>query len=162
VNRILLLALAVVAVSSSATTPSFPQLRMTPSEIANGDHGGSQIGSSKVAGVHTKILAGNPAGAGFYSILLFVPAHTTIQAHSHRDDRMATVVSGNWQFGYGTHFDENALKPLPAGSVYSEPGGVNHFARTTDTPVVVHISGFGPTDTRYFNPADDPESSQKH
>ena len=45
---------------------------------------------------------------------------------------------------------DSALKPLPAGSVYSEPGGVNHFARTTDTPVVVHISGYGPTDTRYF------------
>jgi quercetin dioxygenase-like cupin family protein len=159
-KRILLLALSVLAVNSSATAPSFPQMRMTPSEIENGDHGDSQIGSSKVAGVHTRILAGNPAGAGFYSILLFVPAHTTIQAHSHRDDRMATVVSGNWQFGYGTHFDESALKPLPVGSVYSEPGGVNHFARTTDTPVVVHVSGSGPTDTRYFNPADDP--SQKH
>jgi quercetin dioxygenase-like cupin family protein len=154
-NRILLLALVVLAVNSSATAPSFPQMRMTPSEIESGDHGDSQIGSSKVAGVHTRILAGNPAGAGFYSILLFVPAHTTIQAHSHRDDRMATVVSGNWQFGYGTHFDESALKPLPVGSVYSEPGGVNHFARTTDTPVVVHVSGSGPTDTRYFNPADD-------
>ena len=83
--------------------------------------------------------------------------HTTIQAHSHRDDRMATVVSGNWQFGYGTQFDEKALKTLPPGSVYSEPGGVNHFARTTEGPVVVHVSGFGPTDTRYFDPANDPE-----
>jgi hypothetical protein len=98
---------------------------------------------------------------GFYSILLFVPPHTTIQAHSHRDDRMATVVSGNWRFGYGTHFDENALKLLPAGSVYSEPGGVDHFARTADVPVTVQISGFGPTDTRYFNPEDDPESQKK-
>jgi hypothetical protein len=75
---------------------------------------------------------------------------------------MATVVSGNWQFGYGTHFDESALKPLSVGSVYSEPGGVNHFARTADSPVVVHISGYGPTDTRYFNPTDDPESSRKN
>ena len=45
-----------------------------------------------------------------------VPPRTTIQAHSHRDDRMATVVSGHWQFGYGTHFEEQALKALPAGS----------------------------------------------
>ena len=161
-KKILLLTLAFLAVSASAAAPSVPQMRMTPSEIVNGDQGDSQIGSSKLAGVHTKILAGNPASAGFYSILLFVPAHTTIQAHSHRDDRMATVVSGNWQFGYGTHFEESALKPLAAGSVYSEPGGVNHFARTTDTAVVVQISGFGPTDTRYFNPADDPESSDKN
>jgi len=34
-------------------------------------------------------------------------------------------------------------------------------ARTTDTPVAIHMSGFGPTDTRYCNPADDPASSHK-
>jgi quercetin dioxygenase-like cupin family protein len=161
-KRVLFLALAVLAVRSSATALSLSPRRMTPQEIVSGDQGTSQIGSSKLAGVHTKILAGDPTKADFYSILLFVPAHTTIQAHSHRDDRMATVVSGNWQFGYGTHFEESVLKALPAGSVYSEPAGVNHFARTTDTPVVVHISGYGPTDTRYFNPADDPESKHKN
>jgi hypothetical protein len=32
-------------------------------------------------------------------------------------------VSGNWQFGYGTHFDEAKLKLLSVGSVYSEPAG---------------------------------------
>ncbi|MGC1649461.1 MAG: cupin domain-containing protein [Candidatus Sulfotelmatobacter sp.] len=134
---------------------------MTQAEITSVDKGESQIRSSKLAGVNTKILAGNPAAASFYSILLFVPPSTTIQAHSHRDDRMATVVSGTWHFGYGTHFDENALKTLPVGSVYSEPGGVNHFARTAEDPVVVQISGFGPTDTRYLNSADDPESRKK-
>src|SRR5215472_16680538 len=126
-----------------------------------GDQGDGQIGSSKRARVHTKTLARNAASAAFIPSYCLCP-HTTIQAHSHRDDRMATVVSGNWQFGFGTHFEESGLKPLPAGSVYSEPGGMNHFARTTDTPVVVHVSGSGPTDTRYFNPADDPTSSQKN
>jgi len=160
-RKISLFGVAILLATCSATAPTIPELRMIPMEITSGDQGDSQIGSSKLAGVHTKILAGNPAAAGFYSILLFVPPHTTIQAHSHRDDRMATVVSGIWHFGYGTHFDEKALKALPVGSVYSEPGGVNHFARTTEDAVVVHISGFGPTDTRYFNPADDPESSKK-
>ena len=160
-KQILLFALTILVATCSATAPSIPELRMTPTEITSGDKGDSQIGSSKLAGVHTKILAGSPAVAGFYSILLFVPPHTTIQAHSHRDDRMATVVSGTWHFGYGTHFDENALKTLPAGSVYSEPGGLNHFARTAEDSVVVQISGFGPTDTHYFNPADDPENSKK-
>ena len=154
-------AFTVLVATCSATAPSIPQLRMTPTEITSGGKGESQFGSSKLAGVHTRILAGNPSAAGFYSILLFVPPHTTIQAHSHRDDRMATVVSGTWHFGYGTHFDEKALKTLPVGSVYSEPGGVNHFARTADEAVVVQISGYGPTDTRYFNPADDPENQKK-
>jgi hypothetical protein len=85
----------------------------------------NQIGSSGLAGGHTKVLFADPAKAGFSSILLFVPAHTTILAHSHRDDRIATVASGEWHFGYGDHFDLKQLKTLSQGSVYSEPGGHN-------------------------------------
>jgi hypothetical protein len=61
VKKMLLLALAALDVSSSLTAPLFPEMRMTPTEIVSGDQGDSQIGSSKLAGVHTKILAGNPA-----------------------------------------------------------------------------------------------------
>ena len=157
----ILFAVSFLAVASASTTSSLPEMRMTPAEVQTGGFGASQIGSSKLAGVHTKVLFGDPGKTGFYSILLFVPMHTTIQAHSHRDDRMATVVSGEWQFGYGTHFDEKLLKRLPPGSVYSEPGGVNHFARTADDSVIVHISGYGPTDTRYFDPMNDPMSKEK-
>jgi quercetin dioxygenase-like cupin family protein len=154
-------AICFVAAACAATTSSLPQMRMTPSEIASGGFGESQIGSSKVAGVHSKVLAGDPAKAGFYSILLFVPPHTTIQAHSHRDDRMATVVSGEWHFGYGAQFDSNALKTLPTGSVYSEPGGTNHFAQTGDEAVIVNVCGYGPTDTKYFDPKNDPALQPK-
>jgi len=42
-----------------------------------------------------------------------VPPHNTIQAHSHRENRMATVVSGGWHFGYGNEFNGAALLPLP-------------------------------------------------
>lgn len=84
-KKISLLALTILVATCSATAPSIPELRVTPTEITSGDKGENQIGSSKLAGVHTKILAGNPAAAGFYSILLFVPPRTTIQAHSHRE-----------------------------------------------------------------------------
>ena len=90
-----------------------------------------------------------------------MPARTTIQAHSHTDDRMATVVSGVWHFGYGDHFDAGALKTLPPGSVYSEPGARNHFAQTEAEPVVVQVSGYGPTGTRYFDPANDPRAHER-
>ena len=153
--------LVISSLGLSGATPSIPDMRMTPTEVMSGDKGDSQIGSSKLAGVHTKVLYGNPAASGFYSILLFVPAHTSIQAHSHRDNRMATVVSGTWQFGYGKHFNEAQLKSMPPGSVYSEPAGADHFARTTNQPVVVHICGYGPTDTHYFDPANDPDSHEK-
>lgn len=148
---------------SGVSAQSLPQMRMTPAEIAGGANtlDSNQIGSSGVKGVHTKVLFGDPAKAGFYSILLFVPADTTIQAHSHRDDRVATVVSGEWHFGYGDHFDAKSLKTLPPGSVYSEPGGHDHFARTDASPVIVEISGYGPTDTHYFDAANDPNSQER-
>ncbi len=76
---------------------------------------------------------------------------------------MAAAVSGEWHFGCGNHFDAKSLKTLPPGSVYSEPGGAshNHFARTDVDPVVVQISGFGPTDTQYFDAVNDPRSREK-
>jgi uncharacterized RmlC-like cupin family protein len=152
---------AILTAISAARAQSLPQMRLTPPEIKTPVRDNNQIGSSGLAGVHTKVLFGDPSKAGFYTILLFVPAHVTIQAHAHRDNRMAAVVSGEWHFGYGDHFDAKALKTLPPGSVYSEPGGVEHFARTGETAVVVEISGYGPTDTAYFDPANDPESSKK-
>lgn len=139
-------------------TRSLPEMRLLPSEMLTSTLDGNRIGSSELAGVHTKVLFGDPAKPGFYSILLFVPANTIIQAHSHRDDRMATVVSGAWYFGYGDHFDAKTLKTLPVGSVYSEPAAQTHFARTAREAVVVHISGYGPMDTRYFEPANEPKS----
>ncbi len=141
-----------------APTSTMPQLRLTPDEVRAQQTGSEQIGSSGLAGVSTQVLVGDPAKRGFYTIILFVPPHTSIPAHSHRDDRTATVVSGTWQFGYGDRFDEHALKNLPVGSVYSEPGRVTHFARTGNEPVLVQISGIGPTDTKYVNPADTPKT----
>jgi len=151
-----------LAFASALPAQSLPEMRMTPSEIAAASDTTekNQIGSSGLKGVHTKVLFGKPEKPGYYSILLFVPAHTTIQAHSHRDDRMATVVSGEWHFGYGDHFDPKLLKRLPPGSVYSEPGGKNHFAQTADSAVIVEISGYGPTDTKYFDPANDPAANK--
>jgi quercetin dioxygenase-like cupin family protein len=150
-----------IAATAVATAQSLPEMRMTPAEIRGSTLDNNQIGSSGLVGVHTNVVFGNPAKSGFYSILLFVPAHTTIQAHSHRDDRIATVVSGEWHFGYGNQFDAKALKTLTPGSVYSEPGGKNHFAQTETDAVVVQISGYGPTDTHYFDAANEPKSHEK-
>jgi hypothetical protein len=161
-TKLVIAALSLV-IASAVFAQSLPQMRMTPEEIASGagTMNNNQIGSSGLAGVHTKVLFGTPEKPGYYSILLFVPAHTTIQAHSHRDDRVAVVVSGEWHFGYGDNFDPKLLKTLPQGSVYSEPGRRNHFAQTGASPVVVQISGYGPTDTLYFDPANDPNVKEK-
>jgi quercetin dioxygenase-like cupin family protein len=155
--KFIVVAASLLVPFSAAFAQSLPEMRMTPEEIRASSLDSNQIGSSNVPGVHTKVVFGDPSKAGFYSILLFVPPHTTIQAHSHRDDRMATVVSGEWHFGYGKQFDAKSLKTLAPGSVYSEPGGDNHFAQTGADAVVVLVSGYGPTGTRYVDPANDPK-----
>src|SRR5713226_2000853 len=37
----------------------------------------TRLGVRAFPGVHTKVVLGDPSKAGFYTILLFVPAHTT-------------------------------------------------------------------------------------
>ncbi len=158
----LLLSIMLAACASSAplqpAQPPMTEMRSTPAELTAAPTDSNQIGSSKLAGVHTKVLYGDPTKPGYYAILLYVPANTTIQAHSHRDSRVATVVSGTWRFGYGTQFDEAKLEVLPPGSVYTEPGTAAqpHFAQTRDEAVIVELSGYGPTDTHYVKAADDP------
>ena len=117
----------------------------------------SQIGSAGLPGVRTKILSGDPSKAGFYTIVLSVPAHTTIQGHSHGDDRMATVVSGHWRFGYGDSFDASALKIFCPGVSTRNLRASPILPRPTPIPSCVVISGVGPTDTRYVYTAHAPK-----
>jgi pimeloyl-ACP methyl ester carboxylesterase/uncharacterized RmlC-like cupin family protein len=109
-------------------------------------------GSSGAPGVETRVVSGDPTKAGPYTIVLTVPAHTRIEAHRHRDDRSAVVVSGEWRFGYGRTASSAGLETLPAGSTYTEPADAPHFAETGDGPVTVVITGSGPSDTTYDVP----------
>ena len=122
--------------------------RLTPSDIDKLASIGAGAGTSGVNGIQTRVLKGDPNKAGLYTIQLSVPANTTIQAHIHPDDRVATVISGTWYIGYGARFDETKLKALTAGSFYTEPPNGPHFARTGNQNVVLQISGYGPTGTK--------------
>jgi uncharacterized RmlC-like cupin family protein len=125
------------------------QRRMTSDEISKLEATGAGPGTSGMAGIRTTVLSGDPTQPGLYTIRLFVPRNMRIEAHVHRDERSAVVVSGHWSIGYGDRFDASALKVLPPGSFYTEPAGTSHFASTGTEPVVVYISGVGPTDTRF-------------
>ena len=132
------------------------QQRVTPGEVAWPTGRSSLVGTSAVAGIQTVTLKGDPTKAGLYTLLLRVGPNTRIEAHAHPDDRVATVISGTWYFGYGREFDEKGLKALPPGSFYTEPPGVDHFAMTKTEGVVIQISGTGPSGTTYVDPRNDP------
>lgn len=140
--------LVTAALAANGQEPSTQQ-RLTPTEYGTIAPTNATAGTSGVAGLETRVLKGVPSATGLYTILLTIPPHTRIAAHDHPDDRVATVVSGTWYFGYGTKFDERALKALPPGSFYTEPPGQPHFARTGETTVVLQITGVGPTGTTY-------------
>ena len=147
-----------VAINAGA---AMDEKRFTSAEYKFPPRGNPGTGSSGMAGIETVVLKGNPNEEGLYTIMLRVPAHTRIAAHSHGDDRVATVISGTWHFGYGDRFDEAKLKALPPGSFYTEPPARNHFAETGDEPVIVQITGFGPSSTQYVDATQDPRKSGK-
>ena len=118
---------ALLGLLASSGGAPIAQVRMTPEEARVSSFDGGSAGSSGLTGIRTKVLVGDPSAPTIYSILLSVPAHTTIPAHTHRDSRVASVVAGEWRIGYGGTFDEAALKSLPPGSVYSEPAGIAHL-----------------------------------
>jgi quercetin dioxygenase-like cupin family protein len=141
--------LAAVLLISAPAAAGTRQKRLSQADIAALAKGGAGPGTSGVTGIRTTVLSGDPTGTGLYTIEIRVPPHTRIASHTHRDDRSAVVVSGKWFFGYGATAAGALVKPLPAGSFYTEPADAPHFALTRDEPAVVYITGQGPTDTRF-------------
>lgn len=149
------LAFAVLTAAAAAQQGKQQGKIVTPAEVAWPANTTGGVGTSGASGIQTVVLSGDPTKPGLYTLRLRAAPGLRIQAHSHRDDRAAMVVSGTWFFGYGRQFDEKILKALPAGSFYTEPAGVDHFAMTKDE-VVIQITGYGPTSTTYVDPANDP------
>jgi pimeloyl-ACP methyl ester carboxylesterase len=139
----------VAFIDGGAAAAQEQERRLTPADASALPRTGAGPGTSGLAGISTTVLQGDPTRAGLYTIELRVPARTKIEAHEHPDERIATVVSGTWYFGYGDRHEERRLKALGAGSFYTEPAGDRHFARTGDGAVVLHITGVGPTGTTY-------------
>jgi quercetin dioxygenase-like cupin family protein len=65
--------------------------------------------------------------------------------HYHPDERIIVVVSGTVYFGYGEQFDESKMKPLPAGSSWTEPAKQAHFAWAKDGEAIIQVIDNGPT-----------------
>jgi quercetin dioxygenase-like cupin family protein len=121
---------------------------MTPAEMKWGAQGGLAM-----AGMEQVNLVGNPSKPGPYTLRLKFPAGYKLAPHMHPDHREVTILSGTWYTGYGERFDAAALKALPAGSFYTEPANIAHFVEVRE-PVVIQVSGTGPSGRAFVNPAD--------
>jgi hypothetical protein len=60
---------------------------------------------------------------------------------------MVTVLSGTLYYAYGDRFDEAKLRALPAGSFFTEPKDISHYAVTKEE-VILQLNAIGPAGTK--------------
>jgi quercetin dioxygenase-like cupin family protein len=126
-------------------------MALTPGEIKWQSQGGLAL-----SGIEQANLVGDPTKPGPYTVRLKFPAGYRLAPHTHPDYREVTILSGTWNTGYGEKFNETALKSLPAGSFYTEPANIPHFVEVRE-PVVIQVSGTGPSGRAFVNPAANPK-----
>jgi uncharacterized RmlC-like cupin family protein len=104
----------------------------------------------KLHGLQTAVLVGDPSAPVPYAQRIRIPANTVLKPHSHPNRAgMVTVLSGTFYFAYGDKFDETKLKELPAGSFFTEPKGMPHYAMTKGGEVVLQLNAIGTDGTVY-------------
>jgi len=147
----LVLSGAIVTAFSSVAADDSPEvgLTLTPEQM-------KWEPNPRVPGLEEARIIGSGKEPGPYLYRIKFPKGRVVQAHSHPDDRLYTVISGTWYIGWGTAYDESKLTALPPGSFYTEPAGVPHFVATPDGETVVQVTGSGPTTVDYVDSGTSP------
>jgi hypothetical protein len=143
-----LLRAAVVAAIAVSPLPALAQSVLQPARITPEELRWAPTPTGSVRAN----LAGDDKKAGLYLYRVRFPANFRNTPHFHPDDRVVTVMSGTLYVGYGERFDEAQLKPLPAGSIWTEPMKQPHFVWAKDGEVVIQVSGVGPSGVTQVQP----------
>ena len=112
------------------------------------------------AGAKMAVLQGDPGKAGMYTIRLKAPDGFKVAAHWHPAAEHLTVISGTFNLGTGDKLDETKTTAMTAGAFGSMPAKMRHFAWMKGE-TEVQVSGMGPFQINYVNPADDPSKTKK-
>jgi hypothetical protein len=110
-------------------------------------------------GAKVAVLQGDPGKAGSFVIRILAPTGYKIAPHWHSQDEQLTVISGMLYIGLGDKFNKHAAHALPRGGFHFLPGKEHHYAFANGR-TIVQISGNGPFDINYINPADDPQMAK--
>jgi len=70
-----------------------------------------------------------------------IPAGKHLNAHTHPQDELVTVIDGIWYVGVGDKYDPAKLEAYPPGSFVLIPAGLPHFVAAKETAVIVQLSG---------------------
>lgn len=107
------------------------------------------------AGVEMAVLSGNPGETGVFVLRLKFPAGYVVPPHTHSQDELVTVISGQLGVAMGDTLDRDAAPFLMPRSFVQLPAGMAHFA-WADEETVVQLAGMGPFDITYVEDVDDP------
>ena len=106
--------------------------------------------------VRLAVVVGRPAEPGPYVIRVKVPSGVRLMPHRLPDDRVYTVMSGDFYIGRGDKFDGEKLAAYPPGSVIVLPGDTPHFHWAKSGEYVTQVTAIGPLGLEYIDPGDDP------
>jgi len=110
-------------------------------------------------GAEIKVLEGDPAKEGQFTMRLRFPDGYKIPPHWHPKVEHVTVLSGTFLIGMGERFAETNMKAMNAGAFGFWPAGMKHFVSVKGA-TVVQFHGVGPWGINYVNPSDDPRSAR--
>ncbi|MEO8626654.1 MAG: cupin domain-containing protein [Betaproteobacteria bacterium] len=109
------------------------------------------------AGAKMILLYGDPKKDGPYIFRVKFPAGYKLPAHKHPDQRIVTVLQGNYWTAVGEKFEQSKLVKFTPGSFYTTEPNAPHFA-WAETEVVIQEMGTGPIDSAidYVDATEDP------
>jgi hypothetical protein len=126
------------------------ELIYTPEDVEWQEGPGSFEPGSEFA-----VLEGDPGEPGYFNMRIRMPDGFHIAPHWHPNVERVTVISGTFRLGHGEEADFDAAQPLEAGSYFSLPPEMSHYA-FTEGETVIQLASIGPWIIEYINPEDDP------
>ena|SRR5438128_1720190 len=142
--------------SSKTTAAAVSEhILVTPPEVKWGD-----APPGVPAGAQLAVLEGDPGKKGPFTVRFQAPDGYKIPPHTHPTAEKITVISGTMLIGTGAKFDETAMREMSVGSFSVMPAGMQHFV-SMKGQTVIQVSGDGPFEIKYVNPADDPRKTTK-
>lgn len=107
-------------------------------------------------GAKMATLEGDPSVPNkHYAVRLRFPANYRVAPHYHPADERVTILSGTVDIGHGERWDAAQMKSFGPMTFYGFPAGMTHYVQNRGE-LVIQVSGVGPFDLVYINPADDP------
>ncbi len=150
ISFLFFLSLTVQAQESSHDKGPDEPIIVKPAEVEWKDGPASFEEGSQMA-----VIEGDPAEEGFFNLKLKMPDGFRISPHWHPRVERVTVISGTFLLGHGENFNREAAERLEAGSYFSMPPEMVHYA-VTEGETIVQLTTIGPWDIIYINPEDDP------